>query len=607
MAFKRSRALVTIGGMAVGIGIIVFLVSIGYGVEHLVTSRVARLDELRQADVSPHRGGSAQINDKTISQMVQMKNVVEVLPLIAVVGHVNYNNSETDVAVFGVTSDYLLQSAIKTVQGKIFNSNKLVTEIKSQPEVAGASTSIYDVPVGGLEYGAKIQNTEFQINPGVWLRVREAPSQTSKILGYTKRLEGKQSGAEYWGNTYDSTDNLGKSGVDAKGEKLGRWIKSPVLLWEKVSCDPVKDSDCENGGYKVMRAQDNTQVQKEGYFAEVNITMGDSLTTKSSVLGISTTSDATSTGSAGQDSQTAGTASPLTIASTSLGGNFVEIASESGSVKPLGVKKVFLTTAALKQAVVNRAMLKVLGIPENQAIGKMFSASFVIEQGLLANSAQNVESNPAQYTIVGIIPDEKSPVFYVPFIDLRSLGVVNYSQAKVIDRYKNDLSYTRHQIESLGFSTTSVADTVAQIEQLFGTARLVLGLLGTVALAVAALGMFNTLTVSLLERTREVGLMKAMGMRSQEIKELFLTEAMVMGFFGGVFGLMLGFFAGKFLGFIISIYSVTRGGGILDVSYIPLPFTLFILAVSLLVGILTGFYPARRATKISALNALRYE
>ena len=105
----------------------------------------------------------------------------------------------------------------------------------------------------------------------------------------------------------------------------------------------------------------------------------------------------------------------------------------------------------------------------------------------------------------------------------------------------------RKQIEAMGFITHSVVDTVSQITSLFSTARTLLALIGMVALAVAALGMFNTLTVSLLERTREVGLMKAMGMKSYEVQELFLTESMIMGFFGGILGIVSGLLAGKIL------------------------------------------------------------
>ena len=74
-----------------------------------------------------------------------------------------------------------------------------------------------------------------------------------------------------------------------------------------------------------------------------------------------------------------------------------------------------------------------------------------------------------------------------------------------------------------------------------------LALLGLMALSVAALGMFNTLTVSLMERTHEVGLMKTMGMKSNEVRDLFMAESLIMGISGGVFGLIVGFILGKIL------------------------------------------------------------
>jgi len=119
--------------------------------------------------------------------------------------------------------------------------------------------------------------------------------------------------------------------------------------------------------------------------------------------------------------------------------------------------------------------------------------------------------------------------------------------------------------------------------------------------------MFNTLTVSLLERTREIGGMKVIGMVSEEIQDLFLAEAMIMGFAGGICGIFFGFVLGQLTSLAISLFSITQGLGYLQVAYIPVSFVLFILLISFIVGILTGLYPARRARRTSALNALRYE
>lgn len=587
MQAKKTRTIITIGGMAVGIGAIVFLVSIGYGLQQLVISRVARLDEMKQVDVTIQPGSKVKINDKALSDIKQTSKVGMVLPLIAVVGRVNFQNSVSDMAVYGVTSNYLKQSAIQPVQGKIFDSNDLVVSLRSDVgEVAGLSTEAGKESIATPH--EKIQNIEFSVTPGAWIRVRESPSAGAKILGYTKRTEGKQQGEELWGGAYSSDDGSGEAGVDKDGKKLGKWIKSPALLWEKRICE-TGSGDCENGSYVVARDQDNKQVQQSGYFAELNIALSGTSITQKKVLGVSTRQDG------------------VLAATDSSDVDFVEIASEAGIIKPFETKQVSLGSNAKRQAIVNRAMLKVLGIKEIEAVGKLFSVSFVATGDLLDNPSEKIESTPAEYTIVGVTPDAKTPIFYVPFIDLRSIGIANYSQMKVVVDSQNDLVAARKQIEAMGYTTRSVADTVSQINSLFATARTILALLGMVALGVAALGMFNTLTVSLLERTREVGLMKAMGMKSSEVKELFLTESMIMGLFGGLLGLLLGFLSGKLVGLFLSIFSVFKGAGYIDISYIPPSFVVIILVLSLLVGLLTGIYPARRATKISALNALRYE
>jgi len=588
MKSKKTRTVVTIGGMMIGIGAIVFLVSIGYGLQQLVITRVARLEEMKQADISPQSGGKVKINDETLSNFKDIPQVEMALPLIAVVGRVNYQSSVSDMAAYGVTTNYLKQSAIKPVEGKIFDSNELTAKL---PEMSGQVAGVSTESKIGV-FGEKIQNVDFTINPSSWIRVRENPSVNANILGYTKRVEGSPSGEEVWGNTYESDDNVGKFGQTEDGSFLGKWIKAPVLLWKEEKCDSQTQGDCENGKYLIMRDEDNKQIQKTGYFAEINIKLTGVNIKSSQVLGITTE---------------ASTSSKVIANTTNTSVDWVEIASEAGIIVPPESKTVELSSVAKRQAVVNRAMLKVMGISENQALGKKFNASFVVVGDLLNNQTEKIESAPTEYTIVGVTPEEKTPVFYVPFIDLRTLGITNYSQIKMVVKNQTDLPKVRRQVEAMGYITRSVADTVEQINSLFSTLRTVLALLGMVALTVAALGMFNTLTVSLLERTREVGLMKAMGMKSSEVQELFLTESMIMGFFGGVLGIVIGFLAGKLAGLLLSSFAILKGVGFVDISYIPPSFVLVVIFLSLLVGLATGIYPAKRATKISALNALRYE
>lgn len=565
MIVKKTRALITIGGVA-----IVFLVSIGYGLQELVISKVARLDELRQADVSVRAGSKMKINDKIVTDIKGLTNVVEVLPLIAAVGRVSYQNSSADVAVFGVTTNYLENSAIKPTKGELFESREIVY-------IPGNEDTQEDQPAEELGY------VVVNIGVGQWIAVRESTKAGAPIIGYTKQGTEDIIGLEALGENYiGSTDTT--TAKDSKGNTFGKWVKAKYYLWERTDCE-VSNIYCVDSKYLMMRDPNGVQKNILGYITETGTEVKKYEGTPPNESGTTAGLDIVATGDP----------------------NFVEIPSETATTQQAPVKKVSLASNSIKQAIVNRSMLTLLGIKEDEAVGKEFEVSYIITSDLLTDAKEKVESTEASYKIVGITPDDNAPIFYVPFIDLRSLGITNYSQIKVIARDKESLDAVRKQIDALGFITNSVVDTVSQITGLFKTIRAILGVMGTVALVVAALGMFNTFTVSLLERTREVGLMKAIGMKSTEVQELFLIEALIMGFGGGIGGVILGFILGKLLSSALSVVSVSKGLGVIDVTYIPNAFILLILFLSLFIGAVTGLYPARRARTITALNALRYE
>lgn len=586
MLSKTTRTAITVGGMALGIGAIVFLVSIGYGLEKLVVSRVARLDEMKQIDAIPAVASNVKITDKSLESFKDIKSVSKILPIIGVVGKINYQNSNTDVAVYGVLSDYLKESAIKPVYGTIFTSNQINNVVSRAIDIPDQAGQVAGAATQKGEYLEKIKPVSFSIEPNQFVRVRKGPKASETLLGYTRRVEGSQEGTEYWGGTYISDDGVGEAGTDNKDNKLGKWIKAKVALWEQKNCGEEKD--CEQKKYIPQKDDEGHQIFVDGYFAEVNMKVEKQMeVAEPSVLGVSTSNS---------------TSSSANVTDLSL----IEIASMEGAIQQEQTKTITLTQSSKREAVVNKAFLAVLGIKENESIGKKFNISFVATEGL-SNENKKIISTSVEYSIIGVTPDAKTPIIYVPIIDIKQLGLTNYSQVKLVVADQKELSHTRKQVEVLGFKTTSVVDTVSQIENLFGTLRLILGLLGVVALSVAALGMFNTLTISLLERTHEIGMMKAIGMKSTEVQDLFLTESMIMGFFGGIGGLILGALAGQLLSLILSIFAVFKGVGYLDISSIPLSFVLLIGFLSLMVGILTGIYPAHRATKISALDALRYE
>ncbi|QQR78856.1 MAG: ABC transporter permease [Candidatus Moraniibacteriota bacterium] len=581
MKGKKTRTAVTIGGMAIGIGSIVFLVSIGYGLQRLVISQVAKLEEMQQADVSLQPGGKIKIQDRTIADFTQIPNIASVDPLISVVGRVNYQNSVSDMAVYGVTTQYLAQSALRPVQGEFFESHEIVL-----PSGAEAEAAVREKP---KRQGEIVEKVAFSTTGLKWVRLRAEPNADSAFLGYGKIEETEVMGDIVWGGSYTANDTFGKAGFDADNQPVGKWVRGNFSLFEETACSTA-EADCIGGKYLLMRDESETPIVRQAYLAVTD----DWLTLR--VLNAEEKSTLASA-----------EAQNPTFNIRESGDGWVEVDGEGEATVTDNTERVALATSAKREAVVSRAMLRVLSIPEGEAVGKTFNTSFVVTGSLLADSQKKVESVPEDYTIVGVIPEDKTPIFYVPFIDLRGLGIEYYSQAKVTARSQEVLADVRKQVESMGFVTNSVADTVTQINSFFASARIILGLLGMVALGVAALGMFNTLTVSLLERTREVGLMKAIGMKSVEVQELFLTESMVMAFFGGILGLLVGLIGGKALGAGLSLLAIFKGAGAIDVSYIPPSFVIAILVFSLIVGIVTGIYPARRATSISALNALRYE
>lgn len=601
MQAKKTRSFVTVGGMGLGIAAIVFLVSVGYGLQRLVVSRVAKLEELKMADITTGQASNIRLDSTGVQTMENIPGVTQIMPIVSLVGKVKYGGGASESVVYGVSGEYLNLVGLNKVKGEYFETKKL--SVLPDVRVAGASTEwSFDNAV----YGKKIRNTVFNIEPEVALRVRSKPSTSSEIIGYVRRVEGGFEGVEYWGESYPG-DDRGREGKADSGIVLGRWIKAPYPLWEKKGLEYVPMYDSE-------RIQD----WKEGYIAEIDLSIDedastyvqwDDATDRGSVLGDATEASAAATGAV----TSAETSPDATISATVVGKDDQGVEwitlgnTASGSGDANTVLMIDAPSDNIGRAVVNQAFVELLGLDINNAVGSSFDIGFVILNTLKPDLDRTAESKPTKYVISAVVEEGTSPIVYVPITDISGLGITNYSQAKLVVEDKNNLDKVRQQIDNLGYKTTSVADTVAQIDKLFGTLRIVLATFGLVALSVASLGMFNTLTVSLMERTREVGIMKAMGMQSFEVKELFLAEAMVMGLLGGIFGVLGGWIAGKLLGVILSVFAIAKGVGWIDVSYIPPSFVIFVLVLSFCVGVVTGIYPARRATKISALDALRYE
>lgn len=163
-------------------------------------------------------------------------------------------------------------------------------------------------------------------------------------------------------------------------------------------------------------------------------------------------------------------------------------------------------------------------------------------------------------------------------------------------------------IKDLGYNTWSMVDQLEGIEKTSRTIQAILGGIGSITLLVAALGITNTMIMSIYERTKEIGIMKVIGASFSDVYKMFLTEAGLIGFFGGIFGLGFSYAASYIINRLSQGFmnqGMPPGGETVGISLIPPWLALFALLFSILVGLVAGLYPAYRAVQLSPINAIR--
>lgn len=218
-----------------------------------------------------------------------------------------------------------------------------------------------------------------------------------------------------------------------------------------------------------------------------------------------------------------------------------------------------------------------------------------------------IEHRKEKYTIIGIVEDENTNFIFIPQKAIQDLNITDYAELKVKIAKSEFMPAVREKIIEQGLLVSSLSDTIDQANKIFQIIQIVLALFGLIALIVSAIGMFNTMTITLLERINEIGIMRAIGITKKDIRRLFLLESVLMGFLGGVGGVLIGYLAGELANLGLNLLAKNFGGQTLDLFYRPFWFVFFIISFSSIIGFLTGVYPSRRAAKLNPLEALRYK
>ncbi len=257
--------------------------------------------------------------------------------------------------------------------------------------------------------------------------------------------------------------------------------------------------------------------------------------------------------------------------------------------------------------ILTSAMLKLFEVEDPEsALGKQVSFRvFVPKEGTNETTEMEIKK---RYTVVGISSEESRPGATILLDELASqLAVAEYERVQVRVEEVGFLDQVTAALVERGYGVTALSKTVEQANKIFQGIQAVLAVFGGIALVVSAIGMFNTMTVTLLERTGEIGIMRTLGASSNDIKILFVSEAIIVGFLGGMVGIAIGVGIGFSLNTMVNVAASSFGGKSVALFSYPATFLIFIASFSAVVGFLTGVFPARRAAALNPLDAIRYK
>lgn len=267
----------------------------------------------------------------------------------------------------------------------------------------------------------------------------------------------------------------------------------------------------------------------------------------------------------------------------------------------------FPVSGDTRKVVISSTVANLFNLPGDSAIGKTVQLVAYIADDKKPGVTNDVQLG-SDFEIVGVIDDSSaSGDIYVLSDSVPMVTITTYQYAKVKVASTNDMEAVRESLINKGFVVSSLSDIVRQANEIFGIIQISLGTFGIFALIVAAIGLVNTMTISLLERTNEIGIMRAIGATPLDIKKIFIGESIIIGFLGGLSGIILGIVGSEILNWLFDLLVTALGGHGADLFSYPIWFIFFIIGVSTVVGLIGGIWPAFRAGNLNPLQALRYK
>jgi putative ABC transport system permease protein len=236
--------------------------------------------------------------------------------------------------------------------------------------------------------------------------------------------------------------------------------------------------------------------------------------------------------------------------------------------------------------------LRIIGVVDTEPASGFggFGSGRLLIPLLVAETLRAAQVNDLRDVLRGTSGDK--PAYVSLTVRVKSPSLVDATEAK---------------IKNMGFGAFSLLDASKSLRIFFSVFDLLLGIFGSLALAVATLGIVNTLVMAILERRREIGVLKALGAADSDVKQLFFVEAGVMGLAGGALGVFFGWLIGQALTLGTNIYLKRQDLPGVQISAVPWWLIGGAIGFAVLVSLMAGLYPASRAAKLNPVDALRYE
>jgi len=297
-----------------------------------------------------------------------------------------------------------------------------------------------------------------------------------------------------------------------------------------------------------------------------------------------------------------------------------------------GMKGEFFSSESADEAILQIEFAKELSPDTSSLVGKTLAIRYAERQQLEDGSGGfSIVPKEKQLRIIGVVETEPASGFggygngrlLIPIGVAQSLRAAQvndlrdvvrggpskptYASLTVRAKSTANVDDIEAAVKKMGFGAFSLLDASKSLKIFFRVLDLLLGLFASLALAVATLGIVNTLVMAILERRREIGVLKALGAADNDVKRLFFVEAGVMGFIGGIAGVILGWLIGRGLTLATNIYLKRQDLPSVEISSVPWWLVLSAISFAVAVSLVAGLYPASRAAKLDPVQALRYE